>query len=290
MIGNTHARRPRRSFSARALLSRALVLAGLVALTLVTAFPVLVVIIGAFSPEIDVISAPPTLLPSRFTLDNFVELAERIPLAQEGWNSVLFAGVVTASSLMFNALAAYALARIDFRGRSVIFTILVATMMIPFQALLVPIYQIASDLGWVNTLAGLVVPRAADVAGIFLLRQFFVSLPRDLDSAARIDGAGEFRIFWSIVLPNAKPALLTMALFNFVGNWNDLLWPLIMTNDAAVRPLTAGLALLTGSATGVAPYSVLMAGSLVAILPLLIIYLLIQRRFIESVAMTGLKG
>jgi multiple sugar transport system permease protein len=105
-----------------------------------------------------------------------------------------------------------------------------------------------------------------------------------------LDGAGEFRIFWSVILPNAKPALLTMALFHFVGNWNDLLWPLIMTSDSSVRPLTAGLALLTGSATGAAPYSVMMAGALVAILPLVILYIVIQKWFIEGVALTGMKG
>lgn len=282
---------PRRRKPARASIGeRVGVLLGLIALTFVTGFPIVVVILAAFSPEAEVNSWPPTLIPSHFTLANFGDLAGRIPVVLQSWNSLLFSASVTGCALVLNALAAYALARIDFRGKTVIFTVLIATMMIPFQALLVPIYQMVSDLGWVNSFLGLVIPRAADVAGIFLLRQFFVSLPRDLDSAARIDGAGEFRIFWSIVLPNAKPALLTMALFHFVGNWNDLLWPLIMTSDSSVRPLTAGLALLNGSASGAAPYSVMMAGALVAILPLVVLYLFIQRKFIEGVALTGLKG
>lgn len=276
--------------TASRVVTRAGVLLALLLLAAVSAFPVLVVVIGAFSPESDVLSWPPTFLPSRLTLENFDDLASRIPLLQQSWNSLMFAAAVTGSALVLNALAAYALARISFRGRTAVFTGLIAIMMVPFQALLVPIYSMVSDLGWVNTFAGLVVPRAADVAGIFLLRQFFVTLPRDLDSAARIDGASELRVFWSIILPNARPALLTMALFHFVGNWNDLLWPLIMTSDSQVRPLTAGLALLTGSATGVAPYGVMMAGSLVAILPLVVLYLLVQRRFIEGVAMSGLKG
>ncbi|WP_232847896.1 carbohydrate ABC transporter permease [Occultella kanbiaonis] len=266
------------------------VVAGLLVFAALTSLPVLVVVLGAFSPESDVLSWPPNFIPSRFTLENFEGLTARVPVLLQSSNSLVFAGVVTASALVLNSLAAYALARIEFRGRIAIFTVLIAIMMVPFQALLVPIYQMVSALGWVNTLAGLVIPRAADVAGIFLLRQFFITLPRDLDSAARIDGAGELRVFWSIVLPNAKPALLTMALFHFVGNWNDLLWPLIMTSDSSVRPLTAGLALLTGSATGVAPYGVMMAGSLVAIAPLVVLYLIVQRRFIEGVAMTGMKG
>lgn len=269
---------------------RILVVAGLIALTVVTAFPVLVIALAAFSPQTEVNHWPPRLIPSHFTLENFSGLTERLPVLLQSWNSLVFAGTVTLCSLALNTLAAYALARMDFHGRGVVLTILIATMMIPFQALLLPIYQITSSLGWVNTFFGLIVPRAADVAGIFLIRQFMVTLPRDLDSAARIDGAGEFRIFWSVILPNTIPALLTMGLFNFVGNWNDLLWPLIMTSDSQVRPLTAGLALITGSATATAPYGVMMAGALVAVLPLVILYLIVQRRFIEGVALTGLKG
>ncbi|WP_114853142.1 carbohydrate ABC transporter permease [Brachybacterium sp. YJGR34] len=268
---------------------KALLLAGLMAISALTAFPVLVVAIAAFTPEAQINDWPPRLLPDSFTLANFTDLAQRLPIGRQMWNSFVFAAAVTVLALIFNSLAAYALARIDFRGNGLVLTVLIATMMIPFQALLIPIYQMVASLGWVNTLWGLVVPRAADVAGIFLLRQFFVTLPRDLDSAARIDGAGELRVFWSIILPNAKPALLTMALFHFVNNWNDLLWPLIMTNDSAHRPLTAGLTLLTGSATGAAPYGVVMAGSLLAIVPLVVMYLLVQRRFIEGVAMSGLK-
>ncbi|MCT9819756.1 carbohydrate ABC transporter permease [Microbacterium sp. W1N] len=269
---------------------RVLVFAGLIALTIITAFPVVVVAISAFSPPSEVNQWPPRLFPSRLTLENFDVLLGRLPVALQSWNSLAFAGAVTLFSLALNTLAAYALARMEFRGRTVVFTVLVVTLMVPFQALLLPVYQITSSLGWVNTFAGLVIPRAADVAGIFLLRQFMVTLPRDLDSAARIDGAGEFRIFWSIILPNTVPALLTMALFNFVNNWNDLLWPLIMTNDSQVRPLTAGLALLTGSATASVPPSVVMAGALIAVLPLVILYLVVQRRFVEGVALTGLKG
>lgn len=284
------ASRPRRRVNRTPLPERILMLAALAALTFLTAFPVVVIALAAFSPQSEVNHWPPALVPSRFTLDNFDGLLDRLPVLLQSGNSLVFAGSVTLLSLMLNTLAAYALARIDFRGRGLILTILIASMMIPFQALLLPVYQITSALGWVNTFFGLIVPRAADVAGIFLIRQFMVTLPRDLDSAARIDGAGEFRIFWSVILPNTVPALLTMGLFNFVNNWNDLLWPLIMTSDSTVRPLTAGLALITGSATATAPYGVMMAGALVAVLPLVILYLVVQRRFVEGVALTGLKG
>jgi multiple sugar transport system permease protein len=134
----------------------------------------------------------------------------------------------------------------------------------------------------------MIAPRAADAFGIFFLRQFFLSLPKDLDNAARIDGASEFRIFRSIVLPNAVPALLTLGIYTFVNNWNDLLWPLVFTTEAEMGTVTSGLTLLTGPG-GIIPQGVMMAGSLVAVLPLAIIFLLVQRRFVESVASTGLK-
>ena len=160
--------------------------------------------------------------------------------------------------------------------------------MIPFQATLIPVYQLVADLGWVNTFAGLIAPRAADAFGIFFLRQFFLSLPRDLDNAARIDGACEFRIFRSVILPNAMPALLTLGIFTFVNNWNDLLWPLVFTTEAEMGTITSGLTLLTGPG-GIIPQGVMMAGSLIAVLPLAVMFLMIQRRFIESVATTGMK-
>jgi len=203
-------------------------------------------------------------------------------------NSVLFAGGVTLFALVFDSLAAYALARIDFRGRRVLLVAIIATLMIPFQATLVPVYQLVSNLGWVNTFAGLIAPRAADAFGIFFLRQFFLAIPRELDSAARIDGAGEFRIYRSIVLPNAIPALMTLGVFIFVNNWNDLLWPLVFTTEQSMGTLTSGLTLLTGPG-GIIPYGVMMAGSLVAVVPLVIGFLFVQRRFIESIATTGLK-
>jgi multiple sugar transport system permease protein len=147
---------------------------------------------------------------------------------------------------------------------------------------------LVAQLGWVNTFAGLIIPRAADAFGIFFLRQFFISLPRDLDNAARIDGAGEFRIFRSIVLPNVVPALMTLGVFTFVNNWNDLLWPLVFTNQAEMGTITSGLTLLTGPG-GIIPYGVMMAGSLIAVVPLVIGFLFVQRRFIDNIATTGLK-
>ena len=250
--------------------------------------PIAIIVFTAFKPVAEVNAYPPTLLPEAWTLDNFAQIFEELPFARLIVNSFIFAGGVTTFALLFDSLAAYALARIDFRGSRVLLIAIIASLMIPFQATLIPIYQLVSDLGWVNTYAGLIAPRAADAFGIFFLRQFFLSLPRDLDNAARLDGASEWRIFWSVVLPNARPALLTLAIFTFVNNWNDLLWPLVFTTDAEMGTITSGLTLLTGPG-GIIPQGVMMAGSLIAVLPLAIMFLLVQRRFIESVASTGLK-
>ena len=276
-------RRPRRVHAASVLLVVGMLLAAAAAL-----LPIAIIVLTAFKPIAEVNAYPPTLVPGQWTLENFSRIFDELPFARLILNSVVFAGGVTLFALVFDSLAAYALARIDFRGSRVLLIAIIASLMIPFQATLIPIYQLVADLGWINTYAGLIAPRAADAFGIFFLRQFFLSLPRDLDNAARIDGASEFRIFRSVILPNAVPALLTLGIFTFVNNWNDLLWPLVFTTEAEMGTITSGLTLLTGPG-GIIPQGVMMAGSLIAVLPLAVMFLMIQRRFIESVATTGMK-
>ena len=279
----------RRRRSSRAAQRRSILLTasiGVVALFLL--LPLFIIVFTAFKPASEINAFPPTLVPNTWTLANFVKIFQDLPFARLIFNSFAFAGGVTLFALVFDSCAAYALARIDFTGRRVLFICIVATLMIPFQATLVPLYQIVSQLGWVNTFAALIAPRAADAFGIFLLRQFFISLPRDLDNAARIDGASEWRIFLQIVIPNARPAILTLAIFTFVNNWNDLLWPLVFTNDQNMGTLTSGLTLLTGPG-GIIPQGVMMAGALVSLLPLFIAFMFAQRKFIESLSSTGLK-
>ena len=263
--------------------------AALIVATAVALLPIAIVVFTAFKPVAEVNAYPPTLAPGEWTLDNFRRIMDDLPLARLVGNSFVFAGGVTLFALCFDSLAAYALARIDFRGRGVLLAAIIGSLMIPFQATLVPVYQVVSDLGWVDTFAGMIAPRAADAFGIFFLRQFFLAIPRELDQAARIDGASEFRIFRSVVLPNAIPAVMTLGVFPFVNNWNDLLWPLVVTHSQEMGTITSGLTLLTGP-SGIVPHGVMMAGSLVAIIPLVVIFLLVQRRFIESIATTGLKG
>ena len=229
------------------------------------------------------------IIPSAWTLDNYTSLFQRLPIGRELLNTIVFAGAVTIISVFFDSLAAYGLSRVDFKGRGILLAVLIATMMIPAMALLIPVYKLLGSMGLVNSYLGIIIPRMADVGGIFLLRQFFISIPKDLDNAARIDGAGEFRIFAQIILPNAVPAILTVGMFNFMGNWNDLLWPLIMTSKPETRTITAGLAMLTGHGSSVTPYGVVMAGALISALPLLIVFFFVQKRFVEGIAMTGMK-
>ncbi|KFJ04301.1 sugar permease of ABC transporter system [Bifidobacterium tsurumiense] len=234
----------------------------LVLITILMVFPLIIVLLVSFTPNAVTQTWPPKVIPSAFTLENYTSLFQRLPVGREMLNTVVFAGVVTIVSVFFDSLAAYGLSRVDFKGRGLLLGVLIATMMIPGMALLIPVYKLLAGMGLVNSYWGIIIPRMADVGGIFLLRQFFISIPKDLDNAARIDGAGEFRIFAQIILPNAIPAILTVGMFNFMGNWNDLLWPLIMTSKPETRTITAGLAMLTGHGSSVTPYGVVMAGAL----------------------------
>ncbi|MDI9891286.1 MULTISPECIES: carbohydrate ABC transporter permease [unclassified Microbacterium] len=261
---------------------------GMVIVAFLVLLPIAIIVFTAFKPVAEVNAFPPTLVPGSWTLDNFARIFTDLPFARLVLNSFIFAGGVTVFALVFDSLAAYVLARVDFRGSRVLLIAIVASLMVPFQATLIPVYQLIADFGWINSYTGLIAPRAADAFGIFFLRQFFLSLPRDLDNAARIDGASELRIFRSVVLPNAVPALVTLGIYTFVNNWNDLLWPLVLTTDQQMGTITSGLTLLTGP-DGIIPYGVMMAGSLIALAPLAVLFLVLQRRFIQSVASTGLK-
>ena len=286
---NAENERLRKQARAKRTISLTLSYVALALVTFLMIFPLIIVVIVSFTPNAVTQTWPPKIIPSAWTLDNYTSLFQRLPIGRELLNTIVFAGAVTIISVFFDSLAAYGLSRVDFKGRGILLAVLIATMMIPAMALLIPVYKLLGSMGLVNSYLGIIIPRMADVGGIFLLRQFFISIPKDLDNAARIDGAGEFRIFAQIILPNAVPAILTVGMFNFMGNWNDLLWPLIMTSKPETRTITAGLAMLTGHGSAVTPYGVVMAGALISALPLLIVFFFVQKRFVEGIAMTGMK-
>lgn len=259
----------------------------LVVAAFVVLLPVIWMILTSVKPEGDITAHPSQLFPTHLTLKNYKDVLHAIPFARQFGNTVLFAGTVTVASLLFDSMTAYALARLDFPGKRVLFVLVLLFLMLPIQITLIPVYQLVAKLNLVNTFPGLVIPRATNAFGIFFLRQFFLTIPRDLSEAARIDGAGEFRIYARIILPLARPALLTLGLFHFMFNWNDLLWPLIITTSTQMETLPAGLALFTGE--HVVQYGLLMAGATMAMLPMLVAFVFVQRKFIQGIATTGFK-
>jgi multiple sugar transport system permease protein len=276
--------------TARVWRHRARTIAVVVVMLLISAFFVLPFIwmaSASFRTQGSLLADPGTLWPTAFTLENYTEIWQRIPFGRQLFNTMFFAGVVTVVSVTFNSMAGYALARFDFKGKNVAFVLLILTLMVPIEVTFVPLYNIISDLGWINTYQGLIVPRLASAFGIFLMRQFFLSLPKDLEDAARLDGASEVRIFLRIMWPLAKPAVLTLGMFSLLRNWNDLLWPLMVINDAEMQTLPPGLAMFKGES--VTEFGLLMAGSVIALIPMVVAFLFVQRSFIEGVATTGMK-
>lgn len=271
-----------------AAVARALASAFLLLLASIVVLPFAWMLLTSFKTDRAVLSYPPGVWPTEWTLDNYVSIWRDLPFGKLIRNSLIFAGGVTLLSLFFDSIAAYAFARLRFPGRDGLFVLVLVAMMLPGQALFMPVYLVVRELGWLDSFTGLIVPRAASAFGIFMLRQFFMALPRDLDDAARLDGAGEFRIYWSIILPLSKPALLTLAIFHFTNNWNDLLWPLLITSSDEMRTLPAGLAYYVSQYT--VDYGPLMAGATIALAPLVLAFLFAQRFFIQGIAVTGLKG
>ncbi|MGN6486238.1 MAG: carbohydrate ABC transporter permease [Devosia sp.] len=257
----------------------------LIALAIV--FPFIWMLFTSFKPEAQIAQYPPKLFPDSWTLENYQNVWSRIPFARLFLNSIVMAGGVTIISLLLDSMAAYALSRLEFPGRDAIFIVILIALMLPFQVMFIPLYVVVHDLGLLDSYSGLIVPRATNAFGIFMLRQFFMTLPRELDEAARIDGASEFGIYWRIILPLSGPALATLAIFHFMYNWNDFLWPLLITSSTEMRTLPAGLALFVGQ--HVVEYGVVMAGAVLTLLPLLVAFLFAQRYFIQGIAMTGIK-
>lgn len=258
------------------------------AFALLILIPILWVVFSSFRETKDFLTKDPTLLPTSWTTAHFVELFRRLNVMKYIINSLVYAVSRTAGNILFCSMAAYAFGRIEFKGKNFLFTLVLATMMIPFQVILVPSYLVVNSLGWLDTYAGLIVPGLAGAFGVFMLRGFFLQLPKDLEEAARVDGLHEFGIFFRIMLPLCKPALLTLTIFTFNGCWNDLMWPLIVTSSNDMRTLTIGLVTFVGLNT--TNYGPAMAGAFISMLPIFIMFMFGQQYFVESIAMTGLKG
>ena len=262
------------------------------ALALALAFTMLVPFLYMLSTslmdEIEVFGHPPPLLPGSPRWANYADALTALPFDRFFLVSIVSSSAVVVATLVTSATAAYAFARLEFPGRDRVFLLYLSTLMIPGIVLLIPRFLLVNAFGWVDTFRGLIVTEAVQVWGIFLLRQYFLSVPRDLEDAARIDGAGEWTVFTRVALPLARPALATVALFVFVDQWKSFLWPLIVTRSMAMRPVEVGISRFAGIYYTNFPYQ--MAAAVVAILPVLVLFLFAQRYFIRGIQLTGMKA
>jgi len=241
----------------------------------------------AFRTPADLYSDPARIYPAHISLAGFRAVLTQLPFVRLIVNSFVYAGGATVLLVLFDSMTAFALARLRFRGQNVVFIVILATLMVPFQVTLVPVFLTLFHLHWLNSYQGLIVPRATSALGIFLLRQFFIRIPRDLDEAARIDGANTFTIYWRVIMPLAKPALASLVVIQFMALWNDFLWPLVVTSNIKMRTLPSALTLFSSQA-GV-DHAALMAGAAISLSPLALAFLLAQRFFVQGVATTGIK-
>ena len=224
-------------------------------------------------------------------IENYLKVWKIVPFARFYLNSIFVALCVTVGQVMTSAFAAYAFSRLRFPGRDKIFFAYLATMMIPYSVILVPVYILMVCFRWIDSYKALILPAVFTAYGTFMLRQFFMTIPRDLEDAARIDGCSLFNIFWKIILPLSKPALATLTMFTFLASWNNFMWPLIVTESIEKKTLPIGLAYFQEVYQYTQPdWGLLMAGSLLAVLPVIIVFIFAQRFFVEGIKLTGIKG
>ena len=260
----------------------------LVGLMAVSLFPLLWMLSVSLMPPGAASAFPPPLLPDAPTLDNYRELFSRAGLLRYLANSLVLAAAVTLLSLVLNTMAGYAFAKLAFAGRERIFKLLIGALVIPGQVAMMPLFLMLKEMGLVNSYGGIVVPAMAGIFGIYLVRQYARTIPDELIEAARVDGAGELRIFVTVVVPLLRPVLASLAVFTFLGSWNDFMWPLIVLTDEELQTLPVALASL--SREHVQDNELMMAGSVVTVLPVLVLFLLLQRHYIQGLLLGGVKG
>jgi putative chitobiose transport system permease protein len=261
----------------------------LAAIAFIMLFPLLWLISTALkSPTENIWQSPPQLLPSQPTLENFSKVWQSLPFGVYLYNSVIVSALTVGLNLLFCSLAAYPLARLSFVGRNAIFIAIVATIMIPFQIVMIPLYILTVQLGLRNSYLGVILPSLASAFGIFLLRQALLSVPKEIEEAARLDGSSELGLWWHIMLPAIRPALITLAIFVFIGAWSDFLWPLIVIQDESLYTLPLGVAKLAGTFS--LDWRLVAAGSVISITPVLLLFLFLQKYIVPTDTGSGVKG
>lgn len=262
----------------------------LISAGLLIALPILIAVLTSFKPPQQVITYPPRIWPDEWTLRNYQLAFTANPFGRFLLNSFIQSTLITIGQVVFSILAAYALALIDFPGRKFIFFLIIGSLMIPFELTFIPNFQLVNQAGMANSFSGLTIPFLASAFGVFLLRQFFLSIPRDLHDAALIDGAGHWRYLWAVVVPLSKGAIGALAIFAFLSAWNQYLWPLIITNSIDMRTIQIGIRFFMTNIERGSDWGAVMAGAVIALLPTLIAFLIAQKQLVKGIAMTGLKG
>jgi multiple sugar transport system permease protein len=253
-----------------------------------TLAPVVWMVSASFMPTGEAATFPPRFLPRTVTLEHYRTLFTRLNIARYALNSAVLSSLVTVISLFVNSLAGYAFAKYRFAGRDRIFRALITSMVVPAQITMLPLFLMMNKMGLVNTYWGLIIPGVASIFGIFLIRQYALSIPDSLIEAARMDGASDFGIYWRIILPLCKPILVTLAIFTFMGTWNDFLWPLIIMTDDSMYTLPVALQNLMGEHT--LDVELMMAGSVLTILPVMLVFVAMQKYYIDGIMMGSVKG
>ncbi len=286
MATDLMAERPRRRIQSRwgALALHAFLLAG----SGVMLLPFIWMLSTSLKTPAETFAYPPVWIPSQIVWGNYTKAVSVMPFGRFYLNSLFVTATVTVLQIITSSLAAFAFARLRFRGRNLLFLLYLATLMIPFQVTMIPNFILVRLLGWYDTYQALILPPAFSAFSTFLLRQYFMGIPFDLDEAARIDGASSFRIWWSVILPLSGPVLAALAIFVSLNTWNEFLWPLIITNSPEMRTLPVGLSTFQGQFK--VEWNLLMAGSVIAMLPVLIVYIIGQRWFIRGIALSGMGG
>ena len=260
----------------------------LVVAAVVMVVPFLWMITTSLKGAHEVYRVPPTLIPSELHWENFTHVLDTVPFGRFYLNTIVVTTIITVSQVATAVLAAYVFARIQFPGRDIIFFLYLATLIVPTQVTMLPLFLIVSRLGWIDTYQALTMPFLANAFAVFFLRQFFLTVPVELEDAAKLDGCGRLRFLWQIMLPLSGPALATITLFIFLGFWDDYLWPLLVTNSTEMRTLAIGLRFFIDESG--AQFNYMMAAALMAVVPIIIVFFIAQKQFIEGIALTGTKG
>jgi multiple sugar transport system permease protein len=256
-------------------------------LALLVIAPFIWMILTSFKDMSEIYVYPPKWLPEKFNFDNYVKAFTAAPFGRYYLNSLIVAFTVTLGQLITCSMAAFAFARLRFKGRDILFYIFLGTMMIPYNVTMIPSFMVLYWLGWIDSYYALIVPGLASAFGTFLLRQFFITIPRELEEAAYIDGASRFQVLRKIIVPLARPALATLAIFTFMGVFNDFIWALIVVNSEQMQTVQLGLAIFRDRY--LTEWDLLMAGSVTAVLPILIVFFFAQKYFIKGITLSGLK-